>query len=384
MVRDDYLKSNMDTVARFTAMYLRALDFMKKNKAETLIEMKRFYDKGGVVLSPSEMDAEYTTRDYFDLAQQVALFDRSKGPSKLDEIHNRLAEFFKSAGTIPAVKDPKTYVNPDVLAYIEKDPKLKAFAEGNSARKRRECGSAIGRTASQTCLTWRVMRSTRRLQVRHFSIPRVLGRISENPATLFPGGAMSTTEPNVFEANALPAERLEGVGCVITGGASGIGFEVARELARLGGAVGILDLHEEAARSAALRITKEYSCIAAGVAANVADADAVNAAFHQLDPQIGPIGVLINCAGIMTPRLRPLTEMSISEFEEMLDVHVKGTFICSRAALPGMQRQFFGASSISPRCLGSLVSRSESVTRPPKRLLSASHARWPSKWPGRG
>ena len=56
VVRDDYLKSNMDTVARFTAMYLRALDFMKKNKAETLVEMKRFYDKGGVVLSPSEMD----------------------------------------------------------------------------------------------------------------------------------------------------------------------------------------------------------------------------------------------------------------------------------------------------------------------------------------
>lgn len=130
VVRDDYLKSNMETVARFTAMYLRALDFMKKNKAETLVEMKRFYDKGGVVLSPSEMDAEYTTRDYFDLAQQVALFDRSKGASQLDDIHNRLAEFFKAAGTIPAVLDPKTYVNPDVLAYIEKDPKLKAFAEG--------------------------------------------------------------------------------------------------------------------------------------------------------------------------------------------------------------------------------------------------------------
>jgi hypothetical protein len=41
-----------------------------------------------------------------------------------------LAGFFKAAGTIPAVLDPKTYVNPDVIAYIEKDPKLKAFAEG--------------------------------------------------------------------------------------------------------------------------------------------------------------------------------------------------------------------------------------------------------------
>ncbi|HKU07157.1 MAG TPA: SDR family oxidoreductase [Bradyrhizobium sp.] len=153
---------------------------------------------------------------------------------------------------------------------------------------------------------------------------------------------MATKEPDTVEAHALRAERLEGVGCVITGGASGIGFEVARELARLGGAVGILDLHDEAATSAALRIAKDHSCITAGAAANVTDANAVHAAFHRLALQIGPIGVLINCAGIMTPRMLPMTEMSISEFEEMLDVHVKGTFICSQAALPGMQRQSFG------------------------------------------
>ena len=131
VVRDDYLKSNMDTVARFTAMYLRALDFMKKNKAETLVEMKRFYDKGGVVLSPSEMDAEYTLRDYFDLAQQVALFDRSKGPSQLDNIHNRLAEFFKAAGTISCRADPKTYVNPQCARlHREGSWSFKAFASG--------------------------------------------------------------------------------------------------------------------------------------------------------------------------------------------------------------------------------------------------------------
>ena len=130
VVRDDYLKSNMETVAKFTALYLRALDFMKKNKADTLQIMKRFYDKGGVELSPDEMDAEYATRDYFMLSEQVAMFDRSKGPSKVDEIHNRLSEFFKAAGTIPAVMEPKSYVNGDVLAFIMKDEKLKAFAEG--------------------------------------------------------------------------------------------------------------------------------------------------------------------------------------------------------------------------------------------------------------
>lgn len=130
VVREDYLKANMETVAKFTALYLRALDFMKKNKAETLQFMKRFYEKGGVELSPDEMDAEYTTRDYFTLSEQVAMFDRSKGPSKIDDVHNRLSEFFKAAGTIPAVMDPKAYVNGDVLAFIMKDEKLKAFAEG--------------------------------------------------------------------------------------------------------------------------------------------------------------------------------------------------------------------------------------------------------------
>ncbi|NBR86754.1 MAG: DUF2088 domain-containing protein [Verrucomicrobia bacterium] len=76
---------------------------MKKNKGDTLVAMKRFYDKGGVVLSPEEMDAEYTTRDYFNLSEQVAMFDRSRGPSKVDEIHNRLAEFFRAAGAQPFI-----------------------------------------------------------------------------------------------------------------------------------------------------------------------------------------------------------------------------------------------------------------------------------------
>lgn len=130
VVRPDYLKDHLDTVARFAALYLRGVHFMKTNRAETLGIMKRFYDKGGVVLSPKEMDAEYDTRDYFDLAQQMQLFDRSQGPSKMDSAHEKLASFFLKAGTISQMLDPKAFINPIVLDAITKDPKLKAFAEG--------------------------------------------------------------------------------------------------------------------------------------------------------------------------------------------------------------------------------------------------------------
>jgi NAD(P)-dependent dehydrogenase (short-subunit alcohol dehydrogenase family) len=162
------------------------------------------------------------------------------------------------------------------------------------------------------------------------------------PSTSTDRSSKLTAEPTTPERPTRHAERLEGLGCVVTGGASGIGFEVARELARLGGAVGILDLHEESARSAAFLIEKDYSCTAAGVAANVVDAAGAVAALDELADRIGTIGVLVNCAGIMTPRMVPLTEMPILDFEEMLDVHIKGTFICSQASLPGMQRQSFG------------------------------------------
>jgi NAD(P)-dependent dehydrogenase (short-subunit alcohol dehydrogenase family) len=153
---------------------------------------------------------------------------------------------------------------------------------------------------------------------------------------------MSTAGPSTPDLPTWRAERLEGTGCVVTGGASGIGYEVARELARLGGAVGILDLDEKAAKSAAFRIRKEHSGNSAGAAANVVDAAGVRTALDVLASTIGPIGVLVNCAGIMTPRMLPLTEMPASDFEAMLDVHVRGVFNCSRAALPWMQQQSFG------------------------------------------
>lgn len=130
VVRPDYLKENMDTVARFAAMYLRALNVMKTDQKATLSALNAFYQKGGVVLSEEEQKGELATRDYWDLAEQTAAFDRSKGPSLMDKESTRLVEFFESVGTISKAMDPKLYVNPSVIQYINDTPELKAFAEG--------------------------------------------------------------------------------------------------------------------------------------------------------------------------------------------------------------------------------------------------------------
>ncbi|GAA4354362.1 hypothetical protein GCM10023165_45530 [Variovorax defluvii] len=134
VVRPEYLKDNMETVARFAAMFLRGMNIMRDDRAATLAAMKKFYDKGGVTLSPDEMQGEIETRSYWSLDEQLKNFDRSGGPSRLDKDFARLAEFFKSAGTIPKALDSKAYINPAVLDYINKNPKLKAFAEGKPGK----------------------------------------------------------------------------------------------------------------------------------------------------------------------------------------------------------------------------------------------------------
>lgn len=134
VVRKEYLKDNLDTVARFVALIQRGLNTMRTDRQATLAAMKKFYDKGGVSLSPEEMTGEVETRSYWSLQEQAQAFDRSAGPSLVDKESTRLAEFFKSAGVIPKVLDPKLYVNPVVLDYIESHPKFKAFAEGKPGK----------------------------------------------------------------------------------------------------------------------------------------------------------------------------------------------------------------------------------------------------------
>ena len=90
--------------------------------------MKKFYDQGGVSISEASMQKEFDTRPVFDLAAQLKIMDRSGGPSDVDKWLTGIGEFMRANGTFPEAPATKSFVTDEYLRRVDRDPKLKAFA----------------------------------------------------------------------------------------------------------------------------------------------------------------------------------------------------------------------------------------------------------------
>ncbi len=130
VVRADFAKEHPDLVARYLAVYLRAIAWEKAHPKETVEYMKKFYAQGGVTLPDKYLQVEIDTRPTFVLAEQLRLLDRSRGASTADTWYAALGEYLKSTGTLARVPDTKSFITDEYLKLVERDPKLKAFAEG--------------------------------------------------------------------------------------------------------------------------------------------------------------------------------------------------------------------------------------------------------------
>lgn len=126
---------------------------------------------------------------------------------------------------------------------------------------------------------------------------------------------------------------LNGHSALITGGASGLGAATARALAAAGARVGIIDLNADAATALATEL--------GGAAAvfDVADPDAASAGLEALSAKLGPVRVLVNCAGI-GPAARIVGKtgpMDLALFEKVIRVNLVGSFNMMRLAAARMQ-----------------------------------------------
>ncbi|OAA18941.1 3-oxoacyl-(acyl-carrier protein) reductase [Frankia sp. EI5c] len=115
---------------------------------------------------------------------------------------------------------------------------------------------------------------------------------------------------------------------IVTGAARGIGAATARRLAADGLAVAALDLEESAAKETAEAIVAAGGT-AIAVGANVSDADQVTAAVERVASELGAPTVLVNNAGITRDNL--IFKMTESDWDAVMGVHLRGSFLMTRA-----------------------------------------------------
>lgn len=127
---------------------------------------------------------------------------------------------------------------------------------------------------------------------------------------------------------------------IVTGASRGIGRGIALRLAQEGVKVVVTATAQEGAEKTVQEIRQNLGGEALGLAANVADAAAVEALIETVLQKYGAIDILVNNAGITRDNVFP--RMSDAEWQAVIDVNLKGTFHCMRAVVRPMMKQRSG------------------------------------------
>lgn len=126
---------------------------------------------------------------------------------------------------------------------------------------------------------------------------------------------------------------------MVTGAARGLGQAIAIKLAEAGADVALCDLNAEWLEETADKV-KALGRRAECYGVNVAEGESVTAGVKAIEKDFGKIDVLVNNAGITKDGL--LMRMSEDDWDAVLNVNLKGVFLCTKAAMRGMMKQRSG------------------------------------------
>lgn len=135
---------------------------------------------------------------------------------------------------------------------------------------------------------------------------------------------------------------LAGRTAVITGGGQGLGRAYCLGFAEQGAKVAVVDVNAETAANVAKEIT-DAGGTAVGVQADISSEAAVTEMVATISSELGAPLLLVNNAGLLsTLDLKPATEIPEAEWDRVMAVNIKGTFLCSKGCIPAMIEEGYG------------------------------------------
>lgn len=135
---------------------------------------------------------------------------------------------------------------------------------------------------------------------------------------------------------------LSARGAVVTGGAAGLGYAIAERLLASGANVCIWDLDQDAINDALAGLNGSgKGGTATGQICDISDPGAVEMAANASAKELGAIDILVNNAGISGPNV-PSWEYPVEDWLRVINVDLTGTFLVSRAVIPGMLERDYG------------------------------------------
>jgi NAD(P)-dependent dehydrogenase (short-subunit alcohol dehydrogenase family) len=135
----------------------------------------------------------------------------------------------------------------------------------------------------------------------------------------------------------MPELDLSGQVALVTGSAKGVGRDLLLELARCGADVAV---HYRTSGEAAAEVAREADDLGVqttALQADVTDPEDVAALFDGVETDLGTVDILVNNVGAFAPR--HWEEIDFETWNTVIETNLNGTYLCSKAALPGMREQ---------------------------------------------
>ena len=136
-----------------------------------------------------------------------------------------------------------------------------------------------------------------------------------------------------------PMDRFEGRVVLVTGGSSGIGYATAQAFLQEGAKVAITGRNATRLQRAEKELARFGTVVA--VRGDVAKAADAKRMVSEATKRLGPLDVLVNNAGVYLSK--PVEAVSEREYDEIMDINMKGAFLCTKFAIPGMVKRKSGA-----------------------------------------